>query len=316
MTLANFLRVRKQEKTDFIMTKMISWMEKIHPELNHLWRGGWKAGKVEPPRYLYDHELVLVQRGRCRVDVPGNTLELDAGCWIIIPPAANHSTLAGSKGVFRSCIHFNWIPRTTPRPGNLWLFHPRRPKAAQVAGAPAFVPKGISHGNYALDGPVPNLVETLFARWQMTDNLSARLAGIHFLEILAHLFLGGSPGPASKRRPQTRTAYAARELLDADLSSGMGIQEQLGTLGFSYAHVCRLFHRAFGVTPNGYRNALRLEHAKALLRDPRRTIAEVADGAGFSDPTYFTKLFRRSNGLPPGKFRSRLLAGTSQGQKY
>lgn len=283
-------------------------MERIHPELNHLWRGGWKARRVEPPRYLYDHELVLVQRGKCTVAVPGNTLELDAGSWIIIPPATNHSTLAGSKGVFRSCIHFNWIPRNTPRPGSLWLFHPRRPRAAQIASAPAFAPQGLPQGNYALDGPVPNLIETIFARWQMTDKLSARLARIHFSEVIAHLFLGGSPGPASKHRSQTGTAYAARELLDSDLSSRMGIQEQLGTLGFSYAHVCRLFHKAFGVTPNGYRNALRLEHAKTLLRDPRLTIAEVATGAGFNDPAYFAKLFRRNNGIPPARFRGQLLA--------
>jgi AraC-like DNA-binding protein len=301
-TLEKSPPARKQEKSDFIRTKMTSWMQKIHPELNHLWRGEWGAGRLEPARYLYDHELVLVQRGSCTVEVAGKDFELATGSWIVIPPATNHSTVAGPEGVFRSCIHFNWIPRNTPRPTALWLFHPKRPKARQITMAPGFVPKRLLHGKYVLAGAIPGLVETIFYRWRMADDLSKRLAWIQFLEVLAHLFMG-NPQPTPKRRSFVGTAYAAREILAADLSSRMGIQEQPETLGFSYAHVCRLFHRAFGSTPNEYRNALRLDHAKALLRDPRRTIAEVAYESGFSDPTYFARLFRRHNGIPPSQFR-------------
>lgn len=281
---------------------MTSWPQKIHPELNHLWRGAWKAGRLEPARYLYDHELVIVQRGSCRVSIEGKTFDLAAGSWIIIPPATNHSTIAGPDGVFRSCIHFNWIPRKTPRPAAVCLFHPKRPKPGQVARAPHFVPKKFLHGKHAKDAPIQSLLETIFFRWKNADALSRQLAWIQFLEIVAHLLMVPSQ-TETKRRSPVNTAYMARELLESGNSSQSGIQEQLGTLGFSYAHVCRLFHRAFGMTPTEYRNVLRLERAKALLRDPRQTIAEIAYQVGFDDPTYFTRLFRRHNGIPPSQYR-------------
>jgi len=64
------------------------------------------------------------------------------------------------------------------------------------------------------------------------------------------------------------------------------------SLGFSYAHLCRIFHASFGLTPVEYRNTARLEQAKTLLRDTSLTIAEIAYRAGFQDPAYFTRQFR------------------------
>ncbi len=81
------------------------------------------------------------------------------------------------------------------------------------------------------------------------------------------------------------------------------LQTLLPKLGFSYAHLCRLFQKKFGVTPGDYRNSIRLEHAKTLLRDPHLTVAEVAYQSGFDDPAYFTRLFRRRNGAPPSALR-------------
>lgn len=158
------------------------------------------------------------------------------------------------------------------------------------------------HGRHALDSPIPGLLETIFRYWRKTDALSQRLAWIHFWEVLAHLLLPYAPAESARRVPES-IAYAARELLEADLSPRLSIQEQLATLGFSYAHVSRLFRRAFGTTPGEYRNTLRLERAKALLRNTRRTVAEIAYEAGFEDPAYFTRLFRRYNGISPSQFR-------------
>ena len=90
------------------------------------------------------------------------------------------------------------------------------------------------------------------------------------------------------------------------MTTGSGIQEMLGSLGFSYAHLCRIFHAAFGLTPVEYRNTARLEQAKTLLRDSSLTIAEVAYRIGFQDPAYFTRQFRKRNNLGPRQFRAGL----------
>ena len=40
-----------------------------------------------------------------------------------------------------------------------------------------------------------------------------------------------------------------------------------------------------------------------LLSDPRKAIADVAEEVGYSDVKHFSKLFTRSTGLHPSKFR-------------
>ena len=95
-------------------------------------------------------------------------------------------------------------------------------------------------------------------------------------------------------------------MLDANIRSELGIQELLQTLGFSYAHLCRGFRSAFGLTPVEYRNAARIEQAKTLLRDTNLTIAEIAHQVGFQDAGYFSRQFRKLNNLKPREARSGL----------
>ena len=63
-----------------------------------------------------------------------------------------------------------------------------------------------------------------------------------------------------------------------------------------------LFKKAYGMTPVAYRNTLRINHAKQLLADGA-AIGEAAAQTGFRDPVYFSKLFKRMIGLPPGEYR-------------
>jgi AraC family L-rhamnose operon regulatory protein RhaS len=48
---------------------------------------------------------------------------------------------------------------------------------------------------------------------------------------------------------------------------------------------------------------IRIDHAKRLLADTDEKISVVAELVGYEDPAFFTKLFTREAGCPPGKFR-------------
>lgn len=59
------------------------------------------------------------------------------------------------------------------------------------------------------------------------------------------------------------------------------------------------FRRRYGLTPVAYRLRLRLQLAGKMLLGNRVTVAEAAKAAGFSDPAYFARAFKRSHGLTP-----------------
>ena len=73
-----------------------------------------------------------------------------------------------------------------------------------------------------------------------------------------------------------------------------------GKLGASYRHFRRLFQEATGLAPHQYLLNLRLNHAKRLLAT--LPVAEVAARVGFTDPLYFSRLFKRKVGVAPTRW--------------
>jgi AraC-like DNA-binding protein len=275
------------------------WADRISPQLNTLWRGRWKAAFVEPARYLYDHELVLVTEGSCVVQIEKTRHELTEGDYIIVPPDTYHVTTT-PRGVHRHCIHFDW-ERTRPKAAHpLFRYAPERPERKAVRRCPAFVPRRAFTGSFASIPAMRPLLETLFHRWQTRRRIDQALARATLLEILI-LLLTPPERDARTHDLGREHAYVVRGLLDRN--DHAGIQELLKSSGFSYPHLCRLFRATFGLTPVAYRNALRLERAKALLANSRLSIAEIAYEAGFKDPSYFTRQFRRQNKISPREAR-------------
>jgi len=271
------------------------WLALISPQIHVIWRGRWEPGTVEPARILYDHELIMVNRGRCSMEVGQELLELESGDFVIVPPGVLHSSHC-DESVYRSCIHFDWLPASRGR-HPVCCYHPRKPRKDLIIPAPEFLPKGILRGRFAADAPA--LIETLFHRWH-AEKLMARPV---LLELLTLLFHQPETRMQGKAERETQIAYTVKDLLEAQGEETESIQNLLASTGRSYAHLCRIFRKVFGTTPVDYRNALRLEKAKTLLRDPRHTVTEVAEACGFSDPGYFARKFRQQNGVSPSQYR-------------
>jgi AraC-like DNA-binding protein len=73
-------------------------------------------------------------------------------------------------------------------------------------------------------------------------------------------------------------------------------------LGVSASHMSRTFKRETGQTFEQYVIAKRMEMARRLLLDPLHNISEVARLCGFSDPSYFARVFRKFTGCSPSEY--------------
>jgi AraC family transcriptional regulator len=67
-----------------------------------------------------------------------------------------------------------------------------------------------------------------------------------------------------------------------------------------------LFRKSTGQTPHQFVLAERVERAKRLLRDPKLTALDVAVLVGFADASHFSKVFRRTVGVTPSRYRTNL----------
>ena len=74
-------------------------------------------------------------------------------------------------------------------------------------------------------------------------------------------------------------------------------------VGLSKFYFNRLFKSAVGVSPSHYHINLRMDEAKRLLRETKRSVLEIALDVGYSNPSHFAQLFRKETGLSPSDYR-------------
>jgi AraC family transcriptional regulator len=73
--------------------------------------------------------------------------------------------------------------------------------------------------------------------------------------------------------------------------------------GLSKFHFQRLFKSATGVSPSRYQINLRMDVARRLLRETKKSVVDVAFDVGYANPSHFAQLFRRETGLSPSDYR-------------
>lgn len=63
------------------------------------------------------------------------------------------------------------------------------------------------------------------------------------------------------------------------------------------------FKKSYGIAVNEYVNSKRLSKARLLLREGNESIATVSVDCGFSDQSYFSKVFSAKYGMTPTEYR-------------
>jgi AraC family transcriptional regulator len=101
----------------------------------------------------------------------------------------------------------------------------------------------------------------------------------------------------------------SKEMMRASLGSDLSIAAIAAECRLTPSHFGRYFKRSTGVTPYQYLTGLRLEEAKRLMLTTPRSLAEIALACGFSDQSYFTRVFSRNVGTSPAAWRRSRLQG-------
>lgn len=96
------------------------------------------------------------------------------------------------------------------------------------------------------------------------------------------------------------------DFIQKNLSKDLSVEQLSQQACMSKSHFFKCFKNTFGMSPVEYINKERIERSKQLLADRNKSLSEICYEIGFSDTSYFCRLFKRSEKKTPRQFRSAL----------
>ena len=97
----------------------------------------------------------------------------------------------------------------------------------------------------------------------------------------------------------------ARAYVDSHIAGDLRVDALAQAVGMSTFHFAHAFRQATGVSPHRYVMAMRIERAKAMLRETTLTLDEIAQRIGYSSQSHFSVAFHKAVGVAPSAFRKR-----------
>ena len=114
-----------------------------------------------------------------------------------------------------------------------------------------------------------------------------------------------APESEQKGRPDYQAALIRSVLayIREHYEERITLSELSGAFHISEGHLCRVFRSITRMSVIEYINYYRVGVSAGLLADREREIGEIAGMAGFSNISYFNKLFRKYMHMTPSEFR-------------
>ena len=236
-------------------------------------------------------ELTVVLEGGCVMQLDGKNWSLSAGDAAIAFPLTPHSfesILPGTRG-FAAFFQADTIAEFSG------TFHTLLPDEPVVRGA-------YGEQDAAL------AVDRLLAMPQESSS-PLRLAYLHLL--LAHILNGLRFHPAADFRDKGLGARCIRYVYD-HACENITVSSTARDLGISESHLSHLFAQQFHVNFRRFVNAIRIDQATMLMRDPYLTLTQISDQCGYENMRTFRRAFVRETGALPAAYRRTLRYGEQE----
>ncbi|MFS0612183.1 helix-turn-helix domain-containing protein [Lederbergia ruris] len=147
-----------------------------------------------------------------------------------------------------------------------------------------------------------------YNKGKLCNSTLVRLQLIELLILLSQLYnemKTGSRDILGKEREGDILVQRIRGYLTRNYNRKITIPGLCKLFNVSPRHLSRLFKKETGQTVTEMIHSIRIEKAKALLLKSDYKVIEVAVSVGYDDPAFFSRLFRRSTGCSPGKYKEK-----------
>ncbi len=240
-------------------------------------RCNFHAGGFPVPAHIHEYsELLYVCRGMMTMELDGSPMEVPAGRLVFVFPNQIHAYReATACDVW--CAVFSPDHLTT----FFALYGDRLPENPVLA----------------LEEADKQLLEAL----QRADDAVTRTGLLHLL----FGRLAASTAFTNVRPGETGLYPRALGYIAANFRKDITLEAMARALGYHEKYLSAQLHRLTGQNFRAFLATYRVEHAKGLLRNTGRSVADIAMESGFSSLNTFHRVFRAETGMTPGAWRKR-----------
>ncbi len=244
-------------------------------------------------RTIPDYELILVVSGRFAYATEAlGERWVGPGHVLCIPPLEHHSfrRVDHSKRAVLSCIHGEVIQDGSRGAGD-YVLNPAPQVVTDVRGEKSIQAafKRCSevfneYGPYRrvlLEAVALEIWVRLAARWGRSGN-----------------------GIGEGKRGISLRAQRMVDFLKKNLCEPISRRDLADAFHLTPEHINAIFKRELGISPTGFIHRERVLRAYNGIRDEGWSVKEAAARVGFSDPFYFSRVFKRIMSESPGHVRS------------
>ena len=245
-------------------------------------------------RKAYSHSTGYSTNGNCTSE--NNTSVNNTSGNDINTPACENDTVASKNTGTPNCVV------STPSLWSLQWCHfyaPSLPaiyeKYKERGGSPVFHPDTVT--------PITDILTGLYDIASSSDYIRDMPIN-ELLSSLLTLLMEQSWHPESKTVSRKRLELAEiKEYLDEHYTEKIVLEDLAERYYINKYYLTKIFKETYGSTISNYLIAMRITKAKQLLRFTDMTVDEVGSAVGMGDANYFSRMFRKVEGISPREYR-------------
>ena len=109
-----------------------------------------------------------------------------------------------------------------------------------------------------------------------------------------------------KEKESESVVSKARAYIDENYMKEISLDDVSRYVDISPYYFSKLFKQEAGKNFIEYLTDLRISHARDLLNNPGLSIKEICARSGYSDPNYFSRIFKKYEGVTPSEYREKI----------
>ncbi|WP_251554604.1 response regulator transcription factor [Neobacillus muris] len=123
--------------------------------------------------------------------------------------------------------------------------------------------------------------------------------------LLSSLFDIADQIARKQNNPCNSLVLEAKKIIDERFQEEITLESISHKLNINKSYFSELFKEEIGLNFNKYLNKVRIEKAKELLVVHDMSAAKISELVGYKDPVYFSIVFKKFTGFPPGEFKQK-----------